>query len=186
MYEFIHRLFYVTLLTSTVPGECVSIITQFTLRARLAISVIQALEALAGSWVTWLWVLGVNVPVALARPARPARLLRITIVTRSAAIAAWTWDRTLSVNLLNENQKLLIYWLYFTCISFTTLAEDLIRGIVCMTGSSVGMSAVRVSWTRTGATVLARTQHWVTIEPVFTPKERIESSIRLLYRTTFY
>ncbi len=82
--------FRVTVLTPTVLSKCVSIITWFTLRTRVAVCVVQALEALAGSWVTWLWVLGVNVPIAMARLACPARQLRIPIVQRGTAITART------------------------------------------------------------------------------------------------
>lgn len=63
-------------------GQSVAIVTLLTEGTRQAVSVIQALEALAGPGVTRLWILGVNVAIALARSALPFGLLWVAIVTR--------------------------------------------------------------------------------------------------------
>lgn len=69
-------------------GQSIAIVTVLTVGTGRAVSVVQALEALAGPGVAGLGVLGVNVAIALARQALPTWLLRVSIVTRGTPVTA--------------------------------------------------------------------------------------------------
>lgn len=68
--------------------QSIAIVTKFAVGTGRAIGVVQALEALAGSGVARVRVLGVNVAIALTRQTLPTCLLGVTIVTRCAQVTA--------------------------------------------------------------------------------------------------
>lgn len=75
-----------TSLTSAIMGQSVAIVTLLTVGTGRAISVVQALEALTSSGVTWPGILRINVVVALARQTLPTGLLWVAVVTRGTLV----------------------------------------------------------------------------------------------------
>lgn len=152
-------------LTSAVVCQSVPVVSRLTLSTRRAFGVVEALETLASSVVTWLWVQAVNIAVALTSQALTTGLFGVAIVTRSTLVTAGPWNSCMS-------KKVTATWnalkLGFTTVALSAVTDYLVRGVVSLTRVCIEVTRAWVTRAGTRPTMVTWPEHWISKESFHT------------------